>query len=209
MTPTPGPESDVTRAVRLRARQRRGSRRGLGWLIVVAIAILLAGTVWLLRTRVPESFAPSPGVTGEELAPLGAYELFFGDGQAAGVRREIRYLPRTGELEDDARAVIEALVEGSLQGGLSPWPRETTLEDLFVSTSGIAYVNFNGSLRQYAPPGDFIEWLLAASLTRSLCANFPALRGVRVLIDGQSTGMLIRILPLEWTLAPSMFVEAP
>jgi hypothetical protein len=194
------------------ARRRGGRPRRLGWvgwLAVAGIALLLAATVWLLRTRVPSSFAPESGVPSEELAPLGSYELFFGDPRATGLRREVRYLARSGDLEEDARVAIEALIAGSLEGGISPWPRESTLEDLFVSTSGIAYVNFNRAVRESSPAGDYIEWLLAASLTRTLGANFPALAGVRILIDGESTGNLIHTIPLDWTLTAPMFMEAP
>jgi hypothetical protein len=204
-------DSLVRGVVRLRARRRgeKGRRRRYGWLGLAAVAILLGVAFWLLRSRLPAGFGPHPEEpAAAEQAPIAAYELYFGAPDASGLQREIRYLPRTGALEEDARAVIGALVEGSLAGGISPWPRETTLEDLFVSTSGIAYVDFNGSLREYAPQGDYIEWLLAASLTRALCANFPALRGVRILIDTESTGPLLRTIPLEWTLTAPMFTEA-
>jgi hypothetical protein len=195
-----------------RRRRRNGPDRRLGWvgwLGIGVIALLLVVIVWLLRTPVPSSFAPEPGVAREELAPLGAFELFFGDAGAVGLQREVRYLPRRNELEDDTRTAIAALIEGSLDGGISPWPAATALEDLFVSTGGIVYVNFDGQLRAAAPAGDYIEWLLAASLTRTLCANFPELQGVRILIDGESSGRLIRMLPLDGTLTAPMFMEAP
>lgn len=195
------------RAYRNPARPRRLG--WLGWAGIGAVALLLVVIVWLLRTPVPSSFSPASEVEREELAPLGAYELFFGDARAVGLQREVRYLPRTGELEEDARAAIAALIDGSLAGGISPWPAAATLEDLFVSTGGIVYVNFDGGLRAAAPAGDYIEWLLAASLTRTLCANFPEIQGVRILLDGESSGRLIRRLPLEGTLTAPMFMEAP
>jgi hypothetical protein len=199
-------ETRVRDVVRLRAHRRRR----YGWLGIVPVVLLVAAAFWLLRSRLPTGFGPRPEEqpAAAEQAPIAAYELYFGAPDASGLQREIRYLPRTGALEEDARAVIGALVEGSLAGGISPWPRETALEDIFVSTAGIAYVDFNGSLREYAPAGDYIEWLLAASLTRALCANFPALRGVRILIDSASTGPLLRTIPLEWTLTAPMFTEA-
>jgi hypothetical protein len=192
--------------------RRNGRDRRLGWggwLGIGIIALVLVVIVWLLRTPVPSSFAPEPEAKREELAPLGAYELFFGDARAEGLQREVRYLARRNELEDDARTAIEALIAGSLDGGISPWPAATALEDLFVSTGGVVYVNFDGGVRAAAPAGDYIEWLLAASLTRTLCANFPELRGVRILIDGESSGRLIRRMPLDGTLTAPMFMEAP
>jgi hypothetical protein len=189
MSPPNRPETEgavfVQSVLRARTRGRGGRDRRLGWLGwlgIGVIALLLVTMVWLLRTPVPASFAPEPEVKREELPPLGAFELFFGDARAVGLQREVRYLARRNDLEDEARTAIAALIAGSLDGGISPWPPGTTLEDLFVSTGGILYVNFDGGLRA-AAAGDYIEWLLAASLTRTLCANFPELQGVRILID--------------------------
>jgi len=199
----------VTGARRPGGRGRERRLGWLGWLGIGVIALVLVVIVWLLRTPVPSSFAPEPEEKREELAPLGAYELFFGDTRAVGLQREVRYLPRRHDLEEDARTAIAALIEGSLEGGISPWPTTATLEDLFVSTMGTLYVNFDGGLRAAAPAGDYIEWLLAASLTRTLCTNFPEIRGVRLLIDGESGGWLIRRLPLDATLTAPMFMEGP
>jgi len=198
--------------VRAWMRLRRGAKRRpwLGWALVVGVGGLLVIVLWLLRTRVPESFPPSSvEVVEQTLPPLGAYTLYFGNPEATGLQREVRFLPRFGELEVDARNVIEALFEGSLAGGRSPWPHEATVQDIFVSGSGVLFVNFGGSVRWLSLRGDLMEWVLAGSLTRSLCENFPDLRGVRILIDGESTGRLGAQVSLEWVLTPAMFTEAP
>ncbi|MBM3318969.1 MAG: GerMN domain-containing protein [Candidatus Eisenbacteria bacterium] len=193
-------------------RSRRSRRRApswLGWVLVVLIALLAAAALWFLRSRLPEGFSRAGHPAGAgRMAPLVACELYFGDPAGRGLQRELRFLARAEDPDRRARDVLQALIDGSLTGGLSPWPPGTKPRELFISRSGIAYVEFDESLRRDAPPGDYIEWLMAASLTRTLCANLPALRGVRVLVAGPSSGTLLRNLPLEWTFVPAMFDDA-
>jgi len=193
----------------MRARQQRSARKRYGWfLALVGGVLLLLGAFWLLRTRVPASFPPPVAEeTDSRIGPLGVFELYFGSSEADGLQRELRYLPRTGELEADALTVVRALIEGPRRGGLSPWPAETVLQDLFISGSGVIYLNFGASLRWRCPRGNFMEWLVVASLTRSLCANLPALLSVRILIAGESPGPLVHTIPLDCTFKAAMFEE--
>ena len=159
-------------------RRRRGV--GRGWLIVLGIALLFIVALWLLRTKLPNGFGTPGRPTAATLMPsVGAFEFYFGDPSARGLQREIRYLVRDDDRERQMRSVIAALLAGSLSGGLTPWPESAALKDLFVTSDGIAYVDFDETLRTQALPGDYAEWLIAASLTRTLCANFPEVRGVR------------------------------
>jgi len=197
----------------LEARRPRRSvhphRRRTGWLLAGCLALLVLVALWFLRSRLPESF----GRTGRSgaaarMAPVGAFEFYFGDAAGRGLQREIRYLRRADSEDAQAREVLEALLAGSYTGGLSPWPEGERLRDFFLTQAGIAYVEFEESLREEAPPGDYTEWLMVATLTRTLCANFPEVRGVRIVLSGRSSGPLIRTMPLEWTFVPAMFDDA-
>ncbi|MFH1143394.1 MAG: GerMN domain-containing protein [Candidatus Eisenbacteria bacterium] len=202
--------ADVSRRLRqTRLIRGRPSRRP-PWaaVLIVLSAMALLAVIWVLRTQVPKDFPSAPsGMQGHTLPPQRACELYFGDAGLTGLEHEVRFFPITGVVETEARAVIAALIGGSLQGHLSPWPPETIIRDVFLTSAGVLYVNFDASLRWLSPAGDGIEWLLVASLTRTLCANFPALRAVRIQIDGESAGVLIRQIPLEWTFTPEMFEE--
>lgn len=183
------------------------TRKRLAWLFALAGgAGLLLLALWLLRTFVPESFPPvATKDVREERTLLGAFSLFFVSPERDGLVEEVRLLPRAGTFEADARTVIEALLAGPDCNAITPWPPETTIQEIFISGSGIIYVNFGGALRWLLPEGDFMEWSVMASLTRALCANFPEIRGVRVLVDGESSGFLNRVMPLDWTYQPAMF----
>jgi hypothetical protein len=188
-------------------RRRRGV--GRGWLVVLAIALLFIAALWLLRTKLPAGFGPSGRPTAATLMPsVKAFEFYFGDPSARGLQREIRYLVREEDRERQMKSVMAALLAGSLSGGVTPWPESVTVRAIFVTSGGIAYVDFDETLRAQALPGDYAEWLIAASLTRTLCANFPEVRGVRILVNGEARGAIARTLPLERTYTPAMFDDA-
>jgi hypothetical protein len=163
--------------------------------------------LWLLRTRVPESF-PTMQVEGMAMAraPLRAVPLYFAAPTGDGLIQEFRFLPWTGELEADMRTTIEALFGGPQCRGVSPWPHDATLQEVFIASDGTAYVNLGASARWLRPRGDFLEWSMVASLTRTLSETFSTVLGVRLLIDGESTGALGQLMPLEWIYQPGMFM---
>jgi len=161
-----------------------------------------------LRTQVPESFSPSADGGGlHQRFALEAAALTFGSPDGRRLQTETQLLLCPHASEERMRGVIAALIEGPTTGLLNPWPRAAALLDLYLAEDGTAYVNMSGSVRARLDPGDAIEWLLVASLTCTLCDNFPTVRGVRLLVDGESQGFLRRLMPLEWTYSPGMFTE--
>ncbi len=197
------------RASRQQAKQvaRKRQWRRYTWIGTVVLgSLLLILTVWLLRTQVPESFAPdysvSDGISGK---PVGAYRLYFLAADGSGLTAESLYLHRSGDFATDAASVLSALFSGSSGTSISPWPPETTVQDLFVSRDGVAYVNFGASLKWLLPRGDRMEWAVIASLTRTLCDNFAEVSSVRLLIDGEGEGPLREVIPLDWEFRPAMF----
>ncbi|MBD3235846.1 MAG: hypothetical protein GF330_04010 [Candidatus Eisenbacteria bacterium] len=187
--------------------RRRPRRLGWRWWAGLLLAgLLLLATLWLLRGRVSTEFAgPERDGYGAATTPLCARRLYYGREAGTGLLCETRYLPCSGILGEDARVLIEALGEPSAVGGVAVWPAETVVQDLFLSDAGVLYVNFGSSLRWRAPRGDWAEWLIAATLTRTLCENLSGVAGVRILIDGESTGTLVRTIPLDEVLRPAAF----
>ncbi len=185
--------------------KRKTPRRATWALAFAGAVILFLGALWLLRTHVPETFrGTTVSETAPEQIPLVAFILYYPSAEAGGLLDEVRLLPHSGQLEADTRTVIEALLAGPVCDGFSPWPEEATIQNIFMSSEGIAYVNFSGSLRWLLPEGDYVEWSVLASLTRALCDNFATIRGVRVLVDGESHGALRRVMPLDWEYRPGM-----
>ncbi len=211
-----GDRSAPDRSPRQRAEKRldrhrriRRRRWRLLWVgVLVATAGMLLVALWLLRTRVPESFPPRDrAVLLDERVPLRSVRLFYPAIDGRGLREEVRLLPRQGDRDAAIVAVIETLLAGPLTSARSPWPPETSVQEVFLSESGTVYVNLGSSLRWLMPDGDYLEWSAVATLTRTLCANFPEIQGVRILLDGEGNGLLGRVIPLDRTYRAAMFME--
>jgi len=183
--------------------------RRWGWVyVLLAVAGLLLLVIWLVRTQVPESFpVAAEGDDSRQRFALVAEALTFASRDGRRLETETQLLPRLPTTEERIRAVITALIEGSTTGLLNPWPREAALLDLFLAADGTAYLNMSSAVRAGLGPGDTMEWLLVASVTCTLGDNFPDVRGVRLMVDGESRGFLRRFMPLEWTYTPAMFSE--
>jgi Sporulation and spore germination len=219
MTPPRDENSVDTTRIQEAIQQRRASRkqaqttsrkrqwRRYTWIGTVVIgSLLLILTVYLLRTQVPESFAPE--FRASDLAagkPVSAYHLYFLSADGNGLISETVYLSHSGDFATDAETLLAALFGGSKRDGISPWPVESTVQDLFVSRDGVAYINFGASLKWLLPRGDIMEWAVVASLTRTLCDNFTEVSSIRLLIDGEGEGPLRDVIPLDWEFRPSMF----
>ena len=191
----------------IRSRRKRIVIRYLVWGgSLLGVAIIVIGTIWLMRTQTPAPFTqPTIDAIGSNEMAVSAFDLYFLDSEGGGLTPEIRYLEATGDFAADAKAVILGLIAGPVRGGFSPWPQEVAVQDIFVSSAGIAYISFGASLKWLLPRGDYMEWGIAATLTKTLCANFSEIRGVRILIDGESGGVLRRSIPLDWVFQPDMF----
>ncbi len=198
------------RILRARRQQRPpGGGRQWGWVFVFAAGVvLLLLVVWLLRTRVPSSFpAPTEGPAAERRLAIRAGTLTYAAPDGRRLAVETHLLPDQPTTEERMRVLIDALLEGPTTALLNPWPEGVRVLDLFLAGDGTVYINMSGSLRARLAPGDYTEWLLMASLTCTLCENFPAVSGVRLLVDGESQGPLRRMMPLEWTYVPALFAE--
>lgn len=183
-------------------------RRRLWWIVGAVGLVLIALGFWWLGSGGPEQRLPGPGTT-DPLAtePLLTCHLYLPDARGELVRGTF-YVRAPHDAESAARTVIEQLAQRGAAAPVAVWPPHTTLLDLFITPEGTAYVNFASSLRHRLPAGDRAEWLVAASLTRSLCETFPAIRGVRLMIDGDTGGPLRRALPLDRIYRPAFFATS-
>ena len=206
---TPDAGSPQRRAVQRRPRRSKPAKRSRPWWILwAAVPVLIVLGFWWLRSGVPEQYSPVPS-TIDPLAtePLLTCHLYLPDAKGDLVR-DTFYVRAPHDAESAARIVIDQLAKRGASAPVVAWPAHTTLLDLFVTPEGIAYVNFAGSLRHRLPAGDQAEWLVVASLTRSLCETFSVIRGVRLMVDGEIAGPLRRALALDRTYWPAYFAPS-
>ena len=133
--------------------------------------------------------------------------LCFGDPERIALRRETRTLVTGFTMDDRLGACVRELAAGSLTGGLPSLPPGTALRHAFVDPWGLAYLDFNRRLLGARVSGDGEEWLAVASIVRSVCDNFPEIREVRFMVDGEVVTSLGGVIDCEEPLRAEDFPD--
>ncbi len=115
------------------------------------------------------------------------YFLSFDKKQLLGEKRQI---PWPAGDADRIRQVLLALVEGSRLGRRPALPPTTEVRAVFLSPEGTAYLDFSSELLGSFPAGIASETLTVYALVNSVAANVPAVRRVKILIQGQEVETL-------------------
>jgi spore germination protein GerM len=171
---------------------------------VVLIGIAVWGTMWILRQPLPERTAdaeaqvppgfgdPPPTLASEAPTaeaptndePVAAgriqvklYVLARSGRELATETEEILYSP---SLQQQAKEVVRLLLRRS--GAI---PRGVSLRELFITSQGVAYLDLSQELVSNHPGGSSAEELTVFSLSQTLIANFPAVKTVRILVEGR------------------------
>ncbi len=176
---------------------------------VVLIGIAVWGTMWILRQPLPETAdaeAPVPpeiadGATTtappapaeEESTPAGRiqvklYVLGSSGRELATETEEILY---SSSLQQQAKEVVQLLLRRS--GAI---PRGVILRELFVTSQGVAYLDLSQEVVSNHPGGSSAEELTVFSFSQTLIANFPAIKTVKILVEGREVQTLAGHLDL-------------
>ncbi len=185
-------------------------------LAVVLIGLAVWGTMWILRQPLPEGAADaeapvpsgfsevrdsaSPPPPSEATAPddeetvaagriqVKLYVLASSGRELATEAEEILYSP---SLQQQAKEVVRLLLRRS--GAI---PRGVSLREIFVTSQGVAYLDLSQELVSNHPGGSSAEELTVFSLSQTLIANFPAIKTVKILVEGREIETLAGHLDL-------------
>ncbi len=163
---------------------------------VVLIGGAVFATFWLLGQPVPlagssETMAGSsatlptvgedPGEEPAELTPgLTRVRLYVLDASGTSLTTETEEIPSDATLQQQSRDVIRLLIRRS-----AAFPPELELRDVFITSQGVAYVDFSQELVENHPGGSSAEELTVYGLSNTLLANFPTIKLVRILVEGR------------------------
>ena len=163
---------------------------------VVLIGLAVWGTMWILRQPLPESAADAgapvpPGFsetsTAEPTAPADAdpagriqVKLYVLGSSGRELATETEEIPYSPSLQQQAKEVVRLLLRRS--GAI---PQGVSLRELFITSQGAAYLDLSRELVANHPGGSSAEELTVFSLSQTLIANFPAIKTVRILVEGR------------------------
>lgn len=147
---------------------------------VVVICVALA-VVWLVRSRLG---APSYQEEALETERARVVTLYFGSPDGSSLVPEHRKIPSQDQPVDNLRSLVEALVSGPREGGVETIPASVRLRGVFMHDK-TAVIDFSRELIDNFGGGSAAEYILISSLVQTLCANFPQVNSVRILVEGE------------------------
>jgi len=163
--------------------------KGKSWrgrLILLAFLFILL-TFGLLVARkylsTPPS-GPAPATVGSEPKQLREVVLYFGSPDGSFLVAEARQIEDCLEEADCLRATVQSLVDGPVTDLVAVLPSHAQVRGVTAS-DGVATVDFSRDLVSGHPGGSVSELLTIYSLADTLAENFPHLRQVRILVEGE------------------------
>ncbi len=182
--------------------------------ITIGLALLL-----LVVNRLGRPAAPSAALTDDPSADaaLGASPDTPPPDEAAQIATESvtlqlflidsanrRLVPRIQRLEAPLTLAAKAqlAIEQLIATPGSPLPRGTEVREVWVSTAGIAYVDFGANLPISMPKGSLAEIHAVYGVVGTLTTSFPQIRAVQFLVDGSSVDTLTGHFDLAGPILP-------
>ena len=113
---------------------------------------------------------------------------------------------KSADISNRARQILQSLQTGP-QGDtmLPPLPKDTKVQDIFLSEQGTAFIDFSDNLATAHPGGVLNELSTIYSIVDSLTYNLPEIKQVKILIGGVEketlAGHCLLLLPLDMDLS--------
>ncbi len=183
---------------------------------LVLISLAVWGTMWILRQPLPEGAADAeapvapgladPSASGAAEAPNPDRNPDLEEPVRAGrIQVKLYVLARSGRelateteeivdspsMQQQAKEVVRLLLRRS-----GTIPRGVSLRELFITSQGVAYLDLSQELVSNHPGGSSAEELTVFSLSQTLIANFPAVKTVKILVEGREIQTLAGHLDL-------------
>ncbi|HYR44870.1 MAG TPA: GerMN domain-containing protein [Terriglobia bacterium] len=113
---------------------------------------------------------------------------------------------KSAEVGNRARQILQKLQEDpQVDTLLPPLPKDTKVQDIFISEQGTAFIDFSNAIATGHPGGVLNELATIYSIVDSLTYNLPEIKQVKILVGGVEketlAGHCLLLLPLEMDLS--------
>jgi len=162
----------------------------LVWVVLVAVlaVVLAVAGYFFFREQSPNKLPQAAPAFQGQTSVQGAkasFKLYFPSSDGAVLLSETRDVLESSDKSVQIREVVSELLRGPMKEGLvSSFPVGSRVKNVFIDSSGTAYVNFSRELQADFPGGAWTETLAIYSLTNTLAVNFPEVKQVQILVEG-------------------------
>jgi spore germination protein GerM len=186
-------------------------------LVVVVVGVLAAALLYLRvlarhiffedgqRTEQAARAQLSAAALESESGGKQSVTLYFPSSSNPGkLVAEGRSMTMAANDSDRIRQIMLALIAGPTQGGGGPLPPSADVRAVFLTPDGTAYLDLSSSALSGFLPGIESETLAVYSIVDSLATNVPAVKKVKILVQGQEAETLDGHADLTGEFAPDM-----
>jgi spore germination protein GerM len=149
-------------------------------IIVLLVGGLLLGRFFFFTPGPPPA---SPTLVAEP-RPAREILLYFGTPDGSHLATETRQIDFCPDEEECLRATVQALIAGPQGPLLAILPSQAVLRGVSIEQA-TATVDFSRALIGHHPGGSVSELFSVFGLANTLVVNFPHIRQVRLLVEGQ------------------------
>jgi spore germination protein GerM len=169
-----------------------GTLRGRHFIMIVLVAVAIGAVLYIWHQSSKRRLPPGRP-EGVAVVPEGsrAVTLYFADKNNQTLLTETRLVAIGVEFVDQIGQVVEALLDGPQEEGVSTIADGTRLLNAFYDTeTSTVYLDFSSELVAGHPGGSSAEYYTIAALLRTISENFPEVRAVQILIEGLQVGTI-------------------
>jgi hypothetical protein len=182
---------------------------GVGMAVALGFFVDVVGRVqqMMKNDRETEEFKPPAQPLYAPTDPPMNVKLFFPSASGDPIlTAEDDTIFKSGELTNRAKQILQKIQEGPNTTGMLPaLPKETKVQDLFVSAQGTAFIDFSNAIAANHPGGVVNELGTIYSIVNSLTYNLPEIKDVKILVGGIEketlAGHCLLLLPLTMDLS--------
>lgn len=149
---------------------------------------------------------PTPPLYAPTDPPMSAKVFFPAAGGDTLLTAEDQTIFKSAELGNRAKQILQKLQEGPHSDKMfASIPKDTKVQDLFISEQGTAFIDFSNTIAANHPGGVLNELATIYSIVDSLVYNLPEIKQVKILIGGVEketlAGHCLLLLPLDMDLS--------
>jgi len=159
-------------------------------LLLIVCAVLVTVIVMSRRgAQLPEPVTPTPERPVETETGTKTVTLYFGAPDGSGLVEVNREMPVPSDPSALLAGVMRELASGPSGKVVAVLPSGTQVRSAYISGSD-AYVDFSSELKSGFSGGSTEEYLLIASIVRTVAENFPDISRVQILVEGKTVDSL-------------------
>lgn len=155
----------------------------VGLIVILAAGVLLGYGISWMSQQVKKTKEEAPRIIIETL-PERMVQLYFTAPEGTFLMAETAAIPGCEEDRDCIVSLVQALTKGSQAGNLSVLPQQTTVLNAEVEND-LVRINLSKQVVDFHPGGSLTELLSIYSIANSLSENFPYIRQVQLLVEGE------------------------